>query len=71
VPLAPQHSSCRGHYLPDTTFSRAAAALNHPNIVRLYDLGDHDGTPFMVMERLPGNTLGDQIAHSIPADQRA
>jgi len=40
----------------------AAAALNHPNIVRVYDLGEQDGTPFIVMERLPGNTLGDEIA---------
>jgi len=42
--------------------ARAAAALNHPNIVGVYDFGDEDGTPFIVMERLPGDTLGDQIA---------
>jgi serine/threonine-protein kinase len=40
----------------------AAAALNHPNIVNVYDLGEQDGTPFIVMERLPGCTLGDEIA---------
>jgi len=42
--------------------ARAAAALNHPNIVRVYDIGNQDETPFIVMERLPGDTLGDQIA---------
>ncbi len=42
--------------------ARAAAALNHPNIVRVYDIGDHNATPFIVMERLPGDTLGDEIA---------
>ncbi|SEH51991.1 serine/threonine protein kinase [Mycolicibacterium rutilum] len=42
--------------------ARAAAALNHPNIVAVHDFGDHDGSPFIVMERLPGRTLHDQIA---------
>lgn len=42
--------------------ARAAAALNHPNIVRVYDIGNHNEAPFIVMERLPGDTLGDQIA---------
>ncbi|MDT5106757.1 MAG: eukaryotic-like serine/threonine-protein kinase [Mycobacterium sp.] len=42
--------------------ARAAAALSHPNIVAVHDYGEHDGRPFIVMERLPGDTLADQIA---------
>ncbi|KUI19795.1 protein kinase [Mycobacterium sp. GA-1285] len=42
--------------------ARAAAALNHPNIVSVHDCGEHDGSPFIVMERLPGRTLQDEIA---------
>ena len=42
--------------------ARAAAALNHPGIVAVHDRGDHDGAPFIVMERLPGTTLADLIS---------
>lgn len=42
--------------------ARAAAGLNHPNIVAVHDSGDHDGTPYIVMERLSGRTLADVIA---------
>jgi serine/threonine-protein kinase len=42
--------------------ARSAAALNHPHIVAVHDSGEHEGTPFIVMERLPGYSLADQIA---------
>jgi serine/threonine-protein kinase len=37
--------------------ARAAARLSHPNVVRVYDTGETDGRPFIVMEYVPGETL--------------
>ena len=42
--------------------ARAAAALNHPHIVSVHDSGEHAGMPYIVMERLSGQTLADVIA---------
>ena len=42
--------------------ARSAAALGHPNVVGVYDTGEDDGIPFIVMERLPGETLADRMA---------
>ena len=42
--------------------ARAAATLNHPHIVSVHDSGEHAGTPYIVMERLSGQTLADVIA---------
>jgi eukaryotic-like serine/threonine-protein kinase len=46
--------------------ARAVAALGHPNICQVYDYGEADGRPFMVLEYLPGGTLEDRLARGTP-----
>jgi len=41
--------------------ARAAAALSHPNIVAIYDIGMHDGAPYIVSELLEGETLRERL----------
>jgi eukaryotic-like serine/threonine-protein kinase len=41
--------------------ARAISSLNHPHICQLFDIGSHDGSDFLVMEFLEGETLADRI----------
>jgi serine/threonine-protein kinase len=50
--------------------ARTAAALVHPNVVRVYDYGEDDAHVYLVMEVLSGRTLGDEIRHGPLAPTR-
>ena len=50
--------------------ARVAAGLSHPNVVTVFDVGEADGRPFIVMELVPGRTLEERLRRdgALPAD---
>jgi eukaryotic-like serine/threonine-protein kinase len=50
--------------------ARAASALNHPNICTVFDIGEQDHNPYLVMELLEGETVKDRVARgALPAEE--
>ncbi len=49
-----QDEDCRARFKRE---AQAAAKLNHPNIVTIYEVGDHKGRPYFAMEHVAGNPL--------------
>src|SRR5579862_8502377 len=49
--------------------ARNAAAINHPNIVQIYFIGEEEGVYYLVMELLEGETLDDILEHKGPLDE--
>src|SRR5215475_11204260 len=41
--------------------ARSISSLNHPNICQLYDVGSHEGTGYLVMEYMDGETLAEAL----------
>jgi eukaryotic-like serine/threonine-protein kinase len=53
--------------------ARLAARLSHPNVVQVYDAGESNGRPYIVMEYVPGETLAQLLArrHRLPPAEAA
>jgi eukaryotic-like serine/threonine-protein kinase len=49
---------------------RLTARLNHPNVVQLFDAGEHDGAPYLVLERVTGGTLSQAMTEEGMAAER-
>ncbi len=50
--------------------ARAVSSLNHPHICTLYDIGQHDGADYLVLEYLEGETLAERLTRGpLPTDQ--
>jgi WD40 repeat protein len=50
--------------------ARAVAALNHPSILTVHDVGTHEGTPYVVMELLEGETLRELVSRRAPTQRQ-
>jgi serine/threonine-protein kinase len=48
--------------------ARAKSQLDHPNVCAFYELGEHEGQPFIVMERVEGRTLRSFTGSALPSD---
>ena len=65
-----------GHYGPDELRrfleeAETAAGLSHTNIAHIYEVGEHDGTPFFSMEYVDGGTLADSLRKELPSPRNA
>ena len=51
--------------------AQAIGQLEHPNIVQIYEVGDADGCPFVLLELLEGGTLADRLKEALPTGRAA
>lgn len=51
--------------------AQSAGALNHPNILAIYDIGTHEGTPYLVSELLEGESLSHRLKYGKLSANRA
>lgn len=69
--LLDRHASDRGHQARFEAETRAVAALSHPNVVALYDVGHEGDSFYAVMELLEGESLGSRLSRGPVSVRRA
>jgi serine/threonine-protein kinase len=62
IKILPEEIADRTHLQRFEREARAAGALNHANVLAVYDVGAHEGTPYVVSELLEGQTLRARLA---------
>ena len=66
--LPPEFAADRDRLRRFEQEARSAGVLNHPNILAIYDIGQHEGSPYIVSELLEGETLRQRMeGSSLPA----
>jgi predicted ATPase len=58
----------KNHLISLSQEAKAASALSHPNIVTVFDLGEHEGHAFIVMEVVKGESLHQRLDEPLPVD---
>src|SRR5262249_8802504 len=51
--------------------ARAVAQLQHPHIMQIYDVGEHEGLPYIALEYVPGGSLSEKLRHTEGLPPRA
>src|SRR5947207_15114943 len=50
--------------------AQSIAQMRHPNILNVFDFGEFEGVPYMIVEYVPGGSLADRLRAGSPPDQR-
>src|SRR5262249_4497709 len=69
--VGPAHADTPQHLERFLREARAVARLDHPHVVRIYAVEEHEGRPYLALEFVPGGTLADDLRTRSPRPDEA